>query len=132
LQAPWIADEANLHAACAGDKAVYIWGGSQQCGTLEDFLFPMFAKNQPERIEKAASAVDRIFRWDTDSDNFATAVAEAAKRKKSIITVAGQREKPGMSMNVILDQADLIKKASFLADGNVVRFANFLDKFMNK
>lgn len=130
LQDHWITVKGNPYAAFTGDKAVYVWGGTEERGTLEDILLPMFEQSQPVRINKAASAVDGIFTWEVDSANVKQAVAEGAKRKKSIITVAGQREKPGMSMNVILDQAGLIDKDSFTADTEVVRFSVFLGNFI--
>lgn len=125
----WIPDKDNPFAACAEDKGIYIWGETPKGGTLEDILLPMFQKSQPDSVNKAAGAVDDIFKWEIDSAIFKTAVAETAKRKKSIITLAGQYEKPGGSMNVILDQAKLITKESFANDDKVISFATFIRNF---
>jgi hypothetical protein len=129
LQKEWIIDKVNPFAACAGDQALYIWGETHKCGTLEDILMVLFEQSEPILIQKAINAVDQMFTWDTTSVSIKTSIAEKANRKKAIITVAGQQKKPGMSMNVILDQAKLIRQEVFEVDKHVQSFVAFLSKF---
>jgi len=129
LHGEWITDSANQFSASRDDKAIYIWGEKYEYGTLEDILLPLYEQSRPQEVEKAVSAIDDIFKWDVDSGKIKTAVAERAKRKKSIITFVGQREKPGGSMNVIFDQAKLINNDHFKADLKVKSFATFLGQF---
>ena len=71
--------------------------------------------------------IDDCFTWQIKHENEERSVSEIAKRKKSIIAVIGQREKPGSSMNVIVDQAKLISENIFRSNDDVKRFVNFVE-----
>ena len=128
--ANWIVLKNNPFGAIAGDKAAYIWGFNVQNGTLEDILLPMFEKDQEEIIQKATEFIDNSFFWDINNQKKKHEIAEISRRKKAIITCAGQREKSGSSMNVIIDQANLVSENTFLDNVNVKSFVDFLNKFM--
>lgn len=132
--APWLADEwdvdqNNPYAACIGEKGMYIWGETPEQGSLEDLLHPLFAKDNAKLISEAESTIDNMFAWDTTNTKTKTAVAETAKRKKAIFTLIGQREKPGGSMHVILDQAGLITPATLTGDKAIMDFVRFVAEF---
>ncbi len=55
--------------------------------------------------------------------------AEIARKKKAIITTAGQRKKPGGSMSVILDQGKLVSELTFRKDKRVLDFVKFVSEF---
>jgi len=104
---------------------VYVFSKSNFPGTLEDILLPMFESAQSELESKARKFIDSAFTWKIEQDNAEKRIAEIAKRKKAIITTMGQREKPGSSMNVVVDQGKLISK-EFTKNNDVKRFADFV------
>ncbi len=118
--------EPDRFGATAANTAAYIWGDDTGKGTLEDIVFPMFENGNEKLLEKAVACVDDCFDWDMNHQNEKRSYAERAKRKKAILTVSGQREKPGGSFTVVLDQARLISKGAFLADDRTKGFAEFL------
>jgi hypothetical protein len=120
----------NPFGAVAGDKAAYIWGASTHQGTLEDILLPMFEVDRQQLMADAGAFVDSAFQWDVDGIGKKDPVAEMGKRKKAIITCAGQRKKPGSPMSAILDQAKLITDPTFVNNAAVALFADFMKKFM--
>lgn len=132
----WSFDDWNFlneypFGAIAEDKAAYIWSLNPKNGTLEDILLPMFEKDQEKLVDKATGFVDSgIFLWETEHKKLKTRFAEIAARKKAIITCAGQREKTGSSMNVIIGQAKLITENTFISDNNVKAFVAFIEQFL--
>ncbi len=120
----------NPFGAIAKDKAAYIWSINSENGTLEDILLPMFEKDQENLIEKATNFVNSsVFVWETEHIKLKNRFAEIAARKKAIITCAGQREKTGSSMNVIIGQAKLISDNTFLNNDSVKAFVGFIKQF---
>ncbi|MCP4698481.1 MAG: hypothetical protein GY862_16760 [Gammaproteobacteria bacterium] len=94
---------------------------------MEDIVLPMLEKDQEKLSEAAGEFVDTSFQWNTDDNgNLKRKIAETAKRKKAIMTAAGQRKKPGGSMNVILDQSKLISSDTFTNNEDVRAFADFV------
>jgi hypothetical protein len=120
----------NPFGAIAGDKAAYIWGANKQSGTLEDLLLPMFETEQEQLIKASSEFVDGAFAWEIEHENSKHRIAEIGKRKKAIITCAGQRKKSGSSVNVILDQAKLIGEHTFKGNHSVRSFADFIKTFV--
>jgi len=131
LETEWQVDENYPFAAMNGSsKALYVWGETPDKGTLEDWLYPLFRQKDSALIEQAEKAVDGMFTWEVSHTNSEQAVAETSKRQKAILTLAGQREKPGSSMSVVLDQAKKrISKSHFKSDANVQAFAAFVSQF---
>lgn len=120
-------DKNNQAASCM-DKTVgsYLFSAPDSFGTFEDILLPMFESAQKEVMGKAAEFIDGCFAWETEHNVVKTKTAEIAKRKKAIITVPGQRKKPGSSMNVVVDQGKLITKDIFNNNNEVRLFADFV------
>jgi len=114
----------------SGDKAVYVWGERAEQGTLEDILYPMFSLAQPSLLSKAESAIDDMFTWDVDNPDIVKAVSEISKRKKSVITVIGQKKKPGSSLNVIIDQSKFLRKDTLTNNGPTQDFVRFISEFI--
>jgi hypothetical protein len=97
---------------------------------LEEYLLPLFAADQEEWTKKAVRFIDDTFLWEIDSGkNEQKRIAEIARRKKAIITALGQRRKPGSSMYVILDQAELISCGTLWNNKSVRDFLEFLSAF---
>jgi hypothetical protein len=132
---PWLVDDWQIDAndpagAISAEKGVYIWGGDGEHGTLEDILMPVFRASEPELSVKVENQIEDVFDWNTDHEDLARSVAETARKHKATITLAGQREKPGMSMNVIVDQTQMLKDDLFAADERVASFARYLASFV--
>lgn len=123
------ADADCQFAAVNGDKALYIWGETPNEGTLEDWLHPLFDKTSHELVEKATAALDDMFDWELVHSKRKQAIANAADRKKAILTVAGQKQKSGYSMNVIVGQTDMISSDDLKTDEKVKAFADFVARF---
>ncbi|MCU0286620.1 MAG: hypothetical protein MUF15_09490 [Acidobacteria bacterium] len=123
-------DEKNAFFAVSNDKAVYVWADPvNHTGTLEEYLLPLFETDQKELAEKATLFIDSTFPWETDHKKNDKSIAEIAKRKKAIITALGQRKKPGCSMNVILDQSELLSADTLWKSEAVRNFAEFVATF---
>jgi hypothetical protein len=129
LTGDWSVHQENQFAATIDDKGIYVWGATTDKGTLEDLLYPLFIQDAPTLFSKAETTINDFFSWETAHVDIKKAVAEEAKRKKAIITLTGQRKKPGGSMNVILDQAKMITKNSMIGDPNAKAFAKFVAEF---
>jgi hypothetical protein len=129
LDAEWSSSSSDF-GRVSGDKAVYVWGERAEQGTLEDILYPMFSLAQPSLLSKAESAIDDMFTWDVDNLDIVKAVSEISKRKKSVITVIGQKKKPGSSLNVIIDQSKFLKKDTLTNNGPTKDFVRFISEFI--
>ncbi len=121
LNKEWKDSISSMSGKVMDNKALYVWGRDQEKGTLEDLIYPMFLNDKPEIISKAEEAIDGMFNWPTT-------ISQQAKRKKAIITVAGQKKKPGLSMNLILSEGDLIKENTWQTDSRVIEFLSFFDE----
>jgi len=112
------------------DKAVYIWANSSGKGTLEEIILPLFETEQEELIKRATAFVNDSFDWKTYPRDTEKACAEIARKKKAIITTAGQRKKPGGSMSVILDQGKFVSELTFRKNKKVLSFVKFVSEFI--
>ncbi len=130
LEDNWQFDESYPYAATCNNKALCVLGETPDRGTLEDWLHPLFIQKNSELLEKAESAIDGMFEWNPASDSLEHTVSMTAKRKKSIMTFAGQRKKPGSSMSVILGQASMFSNNDFKENDYVKPFASFIDGFI--
>ena len=132
---PWLKDDWKVYeddpaGAMSADKALYVWAGEGGRETLEDILMPVFRASGPERAAKVERGIDELFEWNTEHVDLKRSVAEKAKRHKAVITLAGQRKKPGSSMNVIVDQTQVLNEDVFAADNRVDSFSRFLASFI--
>jgi hypothetical protein len=120
----------NAFAASMDSKAVYIWGdATSNRGTLEDILLPLFEAQTNELLNNAGKFVDNCFTWDLDNHEEIRKYAACSKRKKAIISSAGQGKRPGRPMSAIVDDNVLGSKQGFMADMSVKKFADFLSMF---
>lgn len=132
LTEDWAETSTSEFGKSAGNKAVFVWGETPAQGTLEDILTPMFAQKHSELMNKAKTAIDSMFNstWDTGNANPKKAVPAIEKKKKAILTAAGQGAKPGSSMSVILEQSNLLKKKDLDANAITKEFVAFVKNFM--
>jgi hypothetical protein len=110
------------------DKALFIWGVSPNKGTLEDILIPIMEYKEKTKIlkEKTNSALKGIFNWEiTESDK----VKDRAEYNKALLTISGQRDRPGKSLNVILRDRILFEKEDLEKAPLVQEFIEFLKSF---
>ena len=78
----------------------------EQTGTLEHVIYPIIKKAAPGRHQDAEAFIDK-------NPVKGEGVAADAKRLKAIMTIAGQPEKPGAPLSVIL------RDTQFLNDGDL-------------
>jgi hypothetical protein len=100
---------------------VYVFSKPNCNGTLEDILIPIFEECKSEIMSKTTIFIDDCFTWDNSK------ISKKAKRNKAIICTAGQKEKPGASMNVIINQSNLISEEVFKKNQDVKLFADFIN-----
>jgi hypothetical protein len=127
---PWINKDSNF-GRISNDKAVFVWGNSDGKGTLEDILLSMINSDAGKRpvIERAEKAMSEMFQWDTENSDVQHRIAELAKYKKSVITTAGQRTKPGKSLHVIIRESGLITEDMLRNSEKTKEFIRFVDDF---
>ncbi len=89
---------------------------------------PVLRACDAQQCSKAECCVDELFSWGGENLD---PIAERARRHKAIITLLGQREKPGFSQSVIIDQASVFDPVALLADAGVASFARFLWDFLD-
>lgn len=130
LTEDWLESPITKFGKTAGDKAVFVWGESPDQGTLEDIILPMFELGDNTRTREAKTAINALFSWGTANEDIRKAIPEIEKNKKAIITLVGQREKPGASMNVILEQAGLIPQDVLKNDLTTLQFTVFIKQFI--
>ena len=130
LASGWKPDPDNAVAATASDIASYVWCGDDGVGTLEDLLIPIHRLSDAKRAGEAERCLDGLFQWETGHDIAIRRIAERARRSKAVITLLGQREKPGMSQHVMIGQTQTMKEGDFVSDGRVTAFAGFVARFL--
>lgn len=123
IESTFIKSDISDCAYISDNKAVYTWGENSNEGTLEDIIYPMYESDQSILIDQAKDAIDSMFNWETT-------IPQLAKRKKSIITTMGQKQKPGLPMSVILSETKLIKKETWRTHEKTRDIINFLTSFI--
>lgn len=113
LSSEWTAIDhstAVMQKTNFGLTSAYIWKKSaEDNGTLEDIVLECLASN--EGLKQTLQFLDDRFNWiPPPSASPEQVCASAAKRLKAAFCVEGQREKPGMSLGVVLDQTDLLQQ----------------------
>lgn len=113
LSSDWTAlnhSTAVMQETAFGPTSAYIWKKSaEDNGTLEDIVLECLASN--EGLQKTLQFLDERFNWNPPINASPKQVcASAVKRLKAAFCVEGQREKPGMSLGVVLDQTDLLRQ----------------------
>ncbi len=118
----------------SNDKAVFVWGLTPEKGTLEDILIPIFEfdVNNQTLMDKTRITLNDMFEWDINNPQETRAVAENEKFQKALLTTIGQRKKPGSSMNVILEQSQMITQQALAASDRANDFIIFLNEFLDE
>lgn len=133
LESEWT--QVNSSSGCICDnKGIFVWGADHNKGTLEDIILPLVNSNaaMTNNIELAKKSLLAMFTWDTDNANNQTCVAEYARYQKAVLTVVGQRKKPGASLNVILEQAKLYPEEALVTCGKTQDFVSFLKELLGE
>jgi hypothetical protein len=114
---PWLTtDWLNIEGSRAvgqesafGNVAAYIWRKwTEDQGTLEDIVHDCL--NGDANLQQTLEFLDTRFNWKaSDGATPKQVCAIAAKRLKAAFCVEGQRDKPGMSLGVVLDQTALVR-----------------------
>jgi hypothetical protein len=130
ITAPWINSGSDF-GKISDDKAVFAWGDPDGKGTIEDILLSMIKSNIEKRpiIEQSEKAMSEMFQWDTKNSDVQHRIAELAKYKKSVITTAGQRAKPGKSLHVIIRESGLVTEDMLRNSEQTKQFIRFVDDF---
>ncbi|TNJ34081.1 hypothetical protein [Prosthecochloris vibrioformis] len=125
-------ESKSIYGRVANDKAVFVWGGTPEKGTLEDLLLPMFDFSEENKsiVGKAKSIISDMFNWETDHAEAARSIAEVEKYHKAVLTTVGQRKKPGSSLSVILEQSELITEDALKACEITTGFVRFIEGFL--
>jgi len=130
MTADWDVDADGV-AATTLDIGSYVWCGDDGLGTLEDILISIHRISDVERTDQAEQCLDALFEWETHHHETVRRIAERARRHKGVITLLGQREKPGMSQSVMIGQTQTMKDADFIGDERVAAFAGFMTRFLD-
>lgn len=130
----WIPLEGTSHATwqktAQGQAACYVWRQADaDRGTLEDLVLECLSDQAG--FADTQAFVERRFDWTPPpgaSDESVCALK--VKRLKAAFCVEGQRNKPGGSLGVVLDQTDLLTEARLNVSKAVKDCVTFLRKWM--
>ena len=121
LSTPWQVAPTNPLAATSDNKAIYIWSADGNIGTIEDLFYPAFEQDQANLTKLSSTFTDAHLGPHKET------VAAQAKRKKNIMTIAGQKAKPGHGLHLILKEGKLVKLETLLAVPAVTDFITFIE-----
>ncbi|CAI8814651.1 DUF4276 family protein [Pseudomonas sp. IT-P44] len=128
--APFGETRAVTQSTTNGEVSAYIWRQwSQDIGTLEDLTLECLSES--ETILRTFEFLDQRFSWAPAKQAKPDQVcALAAKRLKAALCVEGQREKPGGSLSVILDQTNMLTSENLAKSKSVQDCVRFLDQWV--
>lgn len=111
LNGSWIKHENTIaftQNSVFGPVATYIWKKwTEDNGTLEDIVMECLLGEAG--LQQTLEFLDARFSWSPGANATLTEIySSASKRLKAAFCVEGQRKKPGGSLGVVLDQADLL------------------------
>lgn len=114
-----------------GPAAAYIWKRwEEDNGTLEDIVLECLSGDAG--LQQTLQFLDTRFSWTPPVGATPKQVcAAAAKRLKAGFCVEGQREKPGMSLGVVLDQAELLSRETLERSATVRDCLTFLRAWLD-
>jgi len=115
----------HAFAAQQDNRALYILAGEPEQGTLEDILTPIITSkpDNEKHLERAKALLSELKNWpDT--------IAGQSKLLKAAITTIGQKDKPGSSLNVVIQQSKLISDGALKNCTKTGRLVQFLTDFM--
>lgn len=107
------ATKAASQSTDFGPTAAYVWRKSaEDGGTLEDVVLECLDGDAD--LQKTLAHLDSRFDWSPPAGATAEQVcAGSAKRLKAAFCVEGQKERPGGSLGVVLDQSKLLGPDEF-------------------
>ncbi|MGU7783073.1 hypothetical protein [Burkholderia sp. PU8-34] len=117
---------AVMQDSAFGPTAAYIWKKwAEDNGTLEDVVHE--CRSGHAGLQQTLEFLDARFSWAPAAGASPEQVcAMSAKRLKAAFCVEGQREKPGMSLGVVLDQTGLLEHEAIGGSATVRDFLAFL------
>jgi hypothetical protein len=129
LNAAWLDFEGTTavsQESAFGQTAAYIWKKwAEDNGTLEDIVQECLV-DEPG-LQQTLQFLDTRFNWSAPVGATPKEVcAIASKRLKAAFCVEGQREKPGMSLGVVLDQTALLRPEVIAGSAAVQDCVTFL------
>jgi hypothetical protein len=124
LVGPWEIDAANPLAARCGNKAQYVWSANGIDGTLEDLLYPVVEVNNKPLLDDCSAFSAQKFPLKNQN------ISTLAKHKKRSLTMAGQGEKPGQGLHIVLKEGKLMKHTALMASQPIKDFLKFLQAFI--
>lgn len=124
LAGPWKIEPTNPLAARCGNKAQYVWSVNGNDGTLEDLLYPVVEENNKDLLDDCSAFSAR--RFPLKNQNIAT----LAKHKKRSLTMAGQGNKPGHGLHLVLKEGKLMTHKALMASQPIKDFVEFLKDFI--
>jgi hypothetical protein len=124
----FIVSENNC-SSISSDKALFIWCGSSQQGTLEDILLPLYSNAREKEMTAARNFVTSHFEWDISASSDTRKYAQIAERNKAIICSAGQGQRPGKSLHVIINDSILCDSSTYKSSELIRPFIEFLANF---
>jgi hypothetical protein len=109
-----------------GTTAAYVWKkSSEDNGTLEDCVQECLVGHPG--LQQTLQFIDTRFDWTAPANAAPKQIsAIAAKRLKAAFCIEGQKEKPGGSLGVVLDQTDLLRPESIAASAAIQDCLTFL------
>ncbi|HHQ4701870.1 TPA: hypothetical protein ACSP3G_000240 [Aeromonas hydrophila] len=109
---PCSVSRAQTQDTDMGPVASYIWSRiGQDTGTLEDIV--LSCVSDTDGLNRTFDFIDNRFEWQPQPQATPSQVCSiTAKRLKAAFCIEGQRKKPGGSLGVVLDQANLIDEAA--------------------
>lgn len=115
-----------------GPVSAYVWKHwSNDYGTLEDIILECFLNDG--EIQQTFDFLDQRFSWVVqDQSKKKEVIALAAKRLKAAFCIGGQREKPGASLSVILDQTKLFSAEILEKSQSVRDCVKYLELWLNQ
>ncbi|MEN9868330.1 MAG: hypothetical protein RL748_3920 [Pseudomonadota bacterium] len=124
LTGPWIIDAANPLAAHCGNKAQYVWSANGINGTLEDVLYPVVEANFRPLLDECSTFARQHFPLKNQD------IATLAKHKKRSLTMAGQGDKPGHGLHLVLKEGKLLQDEALMSNQSIKDFIQFLRDFI--
>lgn len=120
---------AEQHTA-QGRVGAYIWRRHDaDQGTLEDIVLECMGEQPP--FAETLRFVDRRFDWTLAATATPKQICKLnADRQKAALCIEGQRKKPGGSLGVILDQADLLTSERLAASASAQHCVSFLRRWL--
>ncbi|MEI8246324.1 MAG: hypothetical protein WCI51_10865 [Lentisphaerota bacterium] len=92
---------ANNVSAIAEDKAIYVWKTDTETSTLEDIVISLLSDNNTYLISQAEEFVN-YWPWTPSNPSLESKSKVKAEKLKAILTIAGQKHRPGRGLPPII------------------------------